>query len=462
MYILIIELVILLLILFAVGMTVGEIIILLIAIFLRKQIHVQSHGVSNKLLHTEKSIEDKIYEILLIVCRILCLFGFIGIFLGIIVGIDLSFFYSFYGAVLTTLVIPSAIDILSGKNKSDMLIWKLFLLVFALILVFLEQIDLQGEMYIEAKVYLLAIYWAIFISSIIEIFIAKKRAKEIGFHKEIYKDLTYRVTNLELSNINGIELNQLCEKYYWQYLQNYNRNLDVKCIDYGSLNGIGKRYWYKKAIKKIHYISIFSILLLFINAVLTSWWWQLCLISVFVILYVIGFSFKRNDEEYFMRIVIRIYYGEWGWFLKSKKMKFIGIGQLFRIGRKYNLIYSMLNIVAFCRVIASDERFKLINGIQLITDNMCELLVMHKQEKEEQWIRMIPLLISALFEFNSTGMISQKAKQLIQEYQLDDGKKREIECFLQGIWAEVTGRVPTPADGLFIRGFCDLLMEEKN
>lgn len=170
---------------FTVIIVIIAIAILIIMFFRRNEWIHQSYGVGSKLLAKEKNQIDKLSDGMLVFAQIVLLFSTFAISFIAINEIDNSVFNSFYYAVMASLLIPSIINVLNEKVKTDMFYWIIILVVLALILVFFGQLDIHGDS--KLRVYVLALYLAVFVSAIFEIVVEKIKNKRNSCR--IYRDL---------------------------------------------------------------------------------------------------------------------------------------------------------------------------------------------------------------------------------------------------------------------------------
>lgn len=433
------------------------VIIVLSALWLmRNTIKKQPIGMPKKILHSDKTLIEKICDILPITSFVICLITLLVLIFYIVDALNPQAFSSVYSIFLTAGVSSSIFEINIKDEK--MFEWQLIPMILFGVLSFLKDLGMEDE---NKKIvfWALAIYIVFLVVSVI-IRIKNNRGRKVRkYNKKIYKDLFYRTTNCEVDYMDNLELIIYLERYFSMFETSYKKKKDIKRIKFGTPYGIYKDYWYNRVAKMIKIISLICELIICLNAIILSQWWILLFVGFFGILYLLIHFIKIEDGDYLKRILIRAYYDEWGCFLEGEKIKFVGNIQMIERGYKYNFVHAMLNLAAFCRAISFDDKINGKNRMQIVIDNLYELTIMHRKEKELYWIEIIPLLIASLFEYNNTGMIFENVKQLFQECNFNDDVQRDIRCFLQGLWATITGRMPTSNDGLFIRSFSSILME---
>lgn len=437
-------------------LVVASIIVLSGLWLMRKTIKKQLRGVPEKALHTDKTLIENICDAMPIGSFVICLVTLLALGFYIVDYLNPEMFSLLYGVFLTLGASSGIVGIIKKDEKTYE--WQLVLVVLFGVLNSLKDLGIEGERK-ELAFWILSVYIIISIVALVSVIKSNKSGKVRKYDKKVYKDLFYRTTNLEIKNINSAELIKYLENYYWMFQKNYNKKKDIKRIEFGTPYGIEKDYWYNRVAKTIKIISLICEILFCVNAIILAQWWILWYVGFFGILYVLIYFIKIEDGDYLKRILIRMYYDEWGCFLEGNKVEFVGNVQMLECGYKYKFVHAILNLVAFCRAISFDDSVNGKNRMQMVIDNLCELTIMHKQEKEWHWIEIIPLVIASLFEYNNTGIISNKVKQLFKECEFKDNEKRDMRCFLQGIWTTITGRMPTSNDGLFIRNFSNLLME---
>lgn len=424
---------------------------------MRNTIKKEPIGVFKKVLHSDKTLIEKIYDIFPVASLVICLLVFLVLIFYIINDLSPQAFSSVYSVFLATGAFSSVFELILKDEK--MLVWQLISMVLLGLLSVLKDLGMDGESK-RIIFWVLAIYIVFLVVSVIVRIKNSKGKKVKKYNKKLYKDLFYRTTNCEADHMSKLELIKHLEKYFSAFTRNYNKKRNIKKIEFGTPYGINRDYWYNRIAKRIKVIFIICGAIICLNAIFLSQWWMLFSLVYFVILYILICAIKIEDGDYLKRILIRLYYDEWGCFLIGNKVEFVGNVQTIGQGNKYKFVHAILNLAAFYRVISFDDRINGNHRMKIVIDNLCDLTKTQKQEGEQNWIEILPLIMASLFEYNNTGMISGNVKKLIYEYKFSDNEKRDMQYFLQGLWATVTGRMPTSNDGLFIRNFSDLLMKE--
>lgn len=439
---------------------------LITMMLVRKDVKQQTYKVRDKLLCTQKKRTDIFMDVLYIgYFFIVGLLFLIIIFLGTSI-VNPAFFMAIYSVFVTLLSMPNIFDMIKEGKRNEFVGLNVFFTVASIVLALGDKLEVEENSKRVFMVVSLSLYVMLIICRIIHAYEIRKRKSVSKFHKKIYKDLYYRTPRLSIHEMTYANLRKECEKYYSMYIENlnnYNKKQDLWSIRFGTPYNKGDDwYWYRRVAKLIKGVVLGSELAICANALVQFQLWQMWFAGGFLILYIWLYVLDRQDKKegqnVFKRIIVRIYYDEWGYFLIGKRIKFVGTIQLLEIGRRYRLIHSMLNIASLCRIAAFEDLIYGKNNISKITNEMYELIVSYSENKNWKWFELIPILIAALFEYNNTGMVSSKFKHLLQQCDYSSDVKYEIKQFLEGLWIDVTGNIDNLAGYIMIQGFLKCFM----
>ncbi len=282
--------------------------------------------------------------------------------------------------------------------------------------------------------------------------------KKIG--KEIRKDLYYRTTNLDM-NLSQIELIRYSERFFNEYISYLKKMRNIISIEYVTLMGIYKDYWYKRSAKKMRYFVCLNSVILLAILIRNGLSSQIILVCVLIMCFGINISFlKKKDNNYLNKIAIRYFYDEWGYciYCKQKKCKYVGNVQMIEWWKQHKFIHSFLDIVALCRAVTLDDEIMKTEKIKLLSKNFSELFYIYADDDFSEtckaWIVYLPLWISSLFEYKLFRNIDIKIKCQLK-CSLKDGEDwNGLHIFLQSFIVDMTRQMPNEENVNLVSEFC--------
>ncbi|WP_312813271.1 hypothetical protein [Sedimentibacter sp.] len=331
--------------------------------------------------------------------------------------------------------------------------------IITTILTFL--IDIESVESIEHyKLYLL-IPLSIFISILFLLILKKFNKKGEYFSKSlnsIRKDLYYRTTNIDIQNTGSIELSKTCERYFDKYLKHYNKIVYMEKIEFSNLLGKYKNLWYQRVesiVKKMYIISCF---ILFVR-LLFGFEMKIMLNIVIMLTFYINVIFLKNiDKDVLCRIAIIYFYREWGYCLYYKgKCKFVGDIQLNETSKYHKYIHSVLDIAALCRAAVYCDKCNNTEVIKAISNEFYDLFDNYTNDIDSNWIKILPLWIVSLFEFNIHGKLAKEKEVVLRQYCKCKSERHAIDSFLYSFWVDMTSQMPNKKIGIFIHEFMNSL-----
>lgn len=257
------------------------------------------------------------------------------------------------------------------------------------------------------------------------------------FQRSIREDLYYRTPRLEI-NVSDIDLIKSCEKYFSEYMYRYRKIEKLRTIEYVKLMGVHSKLWYKKAARFMKIFLGLSTLIVIIKMGVGITYKLLVLTGLMIGFGVMVGICKHIDKEYLYKIGIRYVYDEWGYYMTCRSgNKFVGRVQLIEVSKYHKYVHSFLDIAALCRAIVFNDKMHEERKICIITRSLGELFTNYTDyNQKKNWVVVIPLWISTLFEFYVTGKVEEKTKVIL----LDSANEREranIFIFLQSFWADM-------------------------
>lgn len=285
---------------------------------------------------------------------------------------------------------------------------------------------------------LMTIFIVVFFAALLEMrkerneYYSKKISK-----RGIRKDLYHRTPGLEV-NVLDIDLIKSCEKYFSEYMDRYGKIKGLCTIEYVKLTGVYSKLWYKKAACFMKIFMVLSTLVVIIKMGFGMENMLLVLVGLMIGFGVMVGICKHIDEKHLYKIGIRYVYDEWGYYMTCRsRNKFVGRVQLIEVSKYHKYVHSFLDIAALCRAIAFNDKMHEERKICIITRSFGELFADYTDyNQKKDWVMVIPLWISALFEFFVTGKVEDKTKVIL----LDSADKRvstNIFIFLQSFWADM-------------------------
>ena len=305
----------------------------------------------------------------------------------------------------------------------------------------------------------LTILVILFLQVLLDVYIESKRYyfKKVS-KKGVRKDLYRRIPRLEI-DISTTKLIKGCEKYYTEYMYRYNKIKRIDMIKHINLSGQYREEYGLKAVQLL-YILVRIGIAIGLVALLWGGMYKWILVLFFVLeVFVIEIEWnKYKDAEYLYKILIRLVYHEWGYYLtySDNKSKFVGTVQMIELSKYHRYVHSFLDIVALCRAVAINDQLEGTNRMGIITSNLSELFEDYSDDgdckQDRNWVTLIPLWAATLFEFSVTGTVNADAKPVLLEY-ADASARFDISMFLQSFWADMKRKELSDGVAEFVQAF---------
>lgn len=256
-----------------------------------------------------------------------------------------------------------------------------------------------------------------------------KIAKLILSPSRLWRDIEYRTPRLD-KNISNTELEVYTEKYFDYFVEYFKKIKTPLNIEYVNFLGIYKEIGFKKIKLGFILFAVFSIIVGIICRDIVT---VLLVISFFIV----SSIYKRVDKNSLYRIAFRLWGNEWGYRICiNSKYVFVNTRHNRSFRKIDKFVHSYLNIAAFCRNAAFNDKVQNQNTICHITRSLNELFSYYIDEEFKQsWIIYIPLWIAALFEFQITQTINEEVKKTLQK--TSEKNLADIFIFLQSFWVHM-------------------------
>lgn len=367
--------------------------------------------------------------------------------------------FEWYLGVCIASIIPTIYTLINEKQINSKVNLKVTLVIYTVIssvLCYIFGKDIaKNRLLINGVLTILVI---LFLQVLIDIYIESKRyySKKVP-KKGVRKDLYRRIPILEI-DISSTKLIKGCEKYYTEYMYRYNKIKRIDMIKYINLSGQYRKEYGLKAVQLL-YILVRIGIAIGLVALLWGGMYKWVLVLFFVSeMFVIEMEWnKYKDAEYLYKILIRLVYHEWGYYLTySNKNKFVGTVQMIELSKYHKYVHSFLDIVALCRAVAINDQLEGRNRMSIITSNLSELFEDYSDDgdckQDRNWVTLIPLWAATLFEFSVTGTVNADAKPVLLEY-ADASARFDISMFLQSFWADMERRELSDGVAEFVQAF---------
>lgn len=429
--------------LFIIWMDVDVVLFLLILPPLRKRATKDIHQPPKRSIESEKDLCEKVLDFLSEMCLLFPLLFFVYIVLHCIPDIGIQIFLKWYGGIFFVALFPVIFGWIVEKSPKVNWVLECSLIVLAVVLSVVGYIiDAENIEAIMQHRGLLDLFLTIFLTFFLAT-MAKtlkennryklKKLSNIGIRADLYNRTPGLVVNISV-----IELIKYCEKYFDRYMCRYRKIKKICTVEYVNLLGVHKELWYAKMACLINVFVGISLFVTLFGMFLGNSLKSFGVVGVITIFGVLIKVYKHMKIDYLYKIVIRLAYNEWGYYLSWENGdKYVGIAQMLSLSKYHKYVYSFLDIVALCRAIAFNDKMNGERKICSISKNLSDLFINYTDpEEEKNWIMFLPLWQTALFEFNVTGTISAEVKTVLNMVS-DKNVRFDISIFLQSFWADI-------------------------
>lgn len=421
-------------------------ILLLLIVFHKNSVSKHTNEPWKRSIESVKGLDQRFLDILGQIFIIVLLAGVIYFFLYPVSVTEIQKIMKWYQGIFIVALFPILFEWIKDNNFKQKSFWNrcppVMVVIFSIIAYIINaQSKDKITQYIIGLKILITIFATVFLMSLYKILkdYGKYRRKKT-LQKGIRRDLLYRTSGLAI-NVSNTELSKNCERYFDEYIRCYKRIKGLCRIEYVSLEGIYREFWY---LRTAHHMKIFVIISMVIVGICIAFgilyesFFVIMLIALFVILIYI---FKKIDKDSLFKIGIRFFYDEWGYYMYfSNSTKFVGDVQLLELSKYHKYVHSFLDIAALCRAVVSHDLNEGRNNICIVSRNLNDLFNNYIDDNlEKNWVTILPLWIVALFEFYVTKSISTKVKKTLLN-SINEGNRVELYIFLQSFWTDMERR----------------------
>lgn len=425
----------------------------------RNKINKQSNEVWKRSIHTNKSRVEIIFLKLKEIFICVSIVGIAYVFFNSISNNAIQIIMRWCQGTFIVAFLPIIITWIQEKNSKIKTSWHFILLLIGLVIsIFSYSINIDSleeiEEYNTYIVVILSVFVAVFILSIFKIFGNNQVKSANKTHICIRKDLFHRTPNLNLTNLDGLELIKMCERYFDEYSKCYRKLDNLKRVEYVNLYGVYRDLWYKRAATIMKKALLISILILVLK-VIFNYEVKVIINLTIMFLYYLNIAFlKRFDKNFLDRLAIRYFYDEWGYCLYYQdKCKFAGNVQIIEFSKNHKFVHSVLDIAALSRAVAFNDRINGTEMIKIISNSFYELFDIYSDEKKSNWLEILPLWLISLFEFSICGKVSQDIRSKLGGYCENPIERQEINMFLFSFWIDIKRHMPDRGISEFISKF---------
>ena len=319
------------------------------------------------------------------------------------------------------------------------------------------------ERYIPYLAFFLSLGFTILIISIIKIIcIIYKDQKRKRIYKKIQlvirKDLFNRTPNIQVSLDNIFQIQQICEILYYEFYKRYLKVKGINEIKYVTLNGKYKMEWYRKSAK----IMKIFVGVCIVWSIFFAEWKEKTGIFLCIVVFLGNVQWlKKNDPDYLAVIAIRYFYDEWGYYVKYQEGdKFVGNVQMIEKSKYHYFVHSFLNIAALGRIVALRDKWNRKNDIENVSNNILELSDIYIRDTVD-WVALLPLWISALFEYDVNKKVGNNVCKRLSATCTKKDEKLNLEVFLYSFWLSIIRKMPNDENGKFIMNFMNYIINQE-
>lgn len=308
-------------------------------------------------------------------------------------------------------------------------------------------------------------FMAIFVSTFVLAFYkmcSNGGKKVIIIGKGIRKDLYNRTSSIDL-NMSKLEMIRKTEGFVGEYIKKYKKVSKLESLEYVTLLETHNEEWYARTQKGFLMFMFVTTLICFLESRFSLQMnTKICM--VLVIIFVINIIIlKCIDKEYLHRMAIRFCYSEWGYCLYySNKCKFISNMPFFELSRNCKYIYTLLDYIAFIRVVYMEDGLNQTENIKMLSKNMALLYKDYDETEGKLWLKLLPLWIIAFLEDLLFGEIGLDTKEGLKKSVINEKEKVHIKLFLKSFVVDFFRRMPNEEDRKLVNEFMKKMIDFHN